>query len=197
LPSPAKTGLVKAVLGGWGTDLIFRTRSAPPANVFTSAVNFSQFLPAVSVNERPNIVTGQPLFLYGSDCAAAYKIPSCPGGKGLNKAALAAPTPGIQGNLGRNSLRGFGMRELDFTLRREFPIHESVALQFRADIFNVTNTPNFALTGNSLNLGNAVFGTSGSTLNNGLFSSGGLAGFNPLYQLGGPRSIQLSLKLLF
>ena len=56
-----------------------------------------------------------------------------------NKAAFGIPTAGIQGNLGRNALRGFGMQELDFTLRRQFPIHEAVALQFRADIFNVTS----------------------------------------------------------
>jgi hypothetical protein len=72
-----------------------------------------------------------------------------------------------------------------------------VALQFRADIFNLSNTPSFALTGNSLNFANAAFGTSASMLNNGLFASGTVAGFNPLYQIGGPRSIQLSLKLVF
>ena len=72
-----------------------------------------------------------------------------------------------------------------------------MALQFRADIFNATNTPSFTLIGNSLNFANAAFGTSTSTLNNGLFSSGTVAGFNPLYQIGAPRSIQLSLKLVF
>jgi len=49
------------------------------------------------------------------------------------KAAFGIPTAGIQRNLGRNALRGFGMQELDFTLCRRFPIHEAVALQFRAD----------------------------------------------------------------
>ena len=67
-------------------------------------------------------------------------------GLGLNKAAISAPTPGVQGTLPRNSLRGFGWNELDLTLRRQFPIYESVALQFRADIFNVLNSPKFAPT---------------------------------------------------
>ena len=115
----------------------------------------------------------------------------------LHKAAFSVPTAGIQGNLPRNTLRGFGWNELDLTLRRQFPIHESVALQFRADIFNVMNSPKFALTGNSLNFANAAFGISSSMLNNGLFSSGTVPAFNPLYQIGGPRSIQLSLKLVF
>jgi hypothetical protein len=115
----------------------------------------------------------------------------------LNKAAFAAPTAGVQGTLGRNALRGLGWQELDMTLRRSFPIHESVALQFRADIFNLSNTPAFALTGNSLNFANASFGLSTSMLNNGLFASGTVPAFNPLYQIGGPRSMQLSLKLVF
>jgi hypothetical protein len=125
------------------------------------------------------------------------QIAGCPGGLGLNKAAFVAPVAGVQGNLPRNSLRGFGWNELDMTVRRQFPIHESVALQFRADIFNVLNSPKFALTGNSLNFANAAFGISSSMLNNGLFASGSVPGFNPLFQIGGPRSIQVSLKLVF
>ena len=197
VPSPSLNRVVRALAGNWGTDLIFRARSAPPVNIIDSAVNFAQFLPTTQINERPNIVAGQPFFLTGAGCAAAYKVSACPGGRALNKAAFAAPVAGVQGTLGRNVLRGFNFNELDMTLRRQFPIHESIALQFRADVFNVLNHPSFALTGTSLNFANAAFGTSASMLNNGLFSSGGLAGFNPLYQIGGPRSIQLSLKLVF
>jgi hypothetical protein len=185
------------LLGGWGTDLIFRARTSPPLNIINSAVNFTQFLPNTTINERVNVVAGQPFYLHGADCAAAYKVAGCPGGLGLNKAAFAAPTAGVQGTLSRNALRGLGWHELDMTLRRGFPIHESVALQFRADIFNLSNTPAFSLTGNSLNFANATFGLSSSMLNNGLFASGTVPAFNPLYQIGGPRSIQLSLKLVF
>ena len=116
---------------------------------------------------------------------------------GLNKAAFSVPVAGVQGSLPRNTLRGFSWYEPDLTLRRTFPIHEPVALQFRADIFNVVNHPGFSLTGSALNFSNGAFGTSASMLNNGLFSSGTVAGFNPLYQIGGPRSIQVSMKLVF
>jgi hypothetical protein len=196
LPSPGKQPLVRALIGNWGTDFIYRARTAQPINIVDSAVPFSQFLPGNSISERPNVVPGQPAFLEGQACAAAYKVP-CPGNRGLNKAAFAAPVPGVQGTLGRNALRGFGWNELDMTLRRQFPIHESIALQFRADIFNLFNHPSFALTGNALNFANGAFGTSAAMLNNSLFSSGTVSGFNPLYQIGGPRSIQLSLKLVF
>jgi hypothetical protein len=197
LPSAYHNHLLKAVLGHWGTDAVFHARSAPPINISDSAVVFSQFTPGLSLGERPNLIPGQPFFLYGGDCASAYHIPSCPGGEGLNKAAFAAPLPGIQGNMPRNALRGFAWRQLDFTLRREFPIHEAIALQFRADVFNITNTPFFGLSGNSLNVGSPAFGTSTAMLDNSLFSSGTVSGFNPLYQVGGPRSMQLSLKLVF
>src|SRR5512140_3281937 len=102
----------------------------------------------------------------------------------LNKAAFANPakTAGVQGTLPRNFLRGFGFNELDMTVRRQFPIHERVNLQFRADIFNVLNAPAFARTGSSLNGSNANFGTSAAMLSNSLFLSGTVAGFNPLYQ---------------
>jgi hypothetical protein len=197
IPSPSQNAAIRALLGGWGADLIFRARSAPPINIITSAVNFAQFLPNVSINERPNIVAGQPFFLHGADCATAYKVAGCPGGLGLNKAAFAAPVSGVQGTLPRNFLRGYDWNEFDLTIRRQFPIHEAIALQFRADIFNVLNSPKFAMVGNSLNFANAGFGLSSSMLSNGLFSSGTVPAFNPLYQIGGPRSIQLSLKLVF
>ena len=114
-----------------------------------------------------------------------------------SKAALSPPKAGTQGNLPRNFLRGYGWNDVDLTLRREFPLHERIALQFRADIFNVANHPAFALTGTALNFSNVAFGKSATMLDNGLYTTGGTPGFNPLYQIGGPRSIQLSLKLVF
>lgn len=197
LPSHYQSRFLNALLGHWGTDAVFHARSALPIYITDTAVDFSQFAPGLNLAERPNIVPGQPFFLYGAACASFYKIPACPGGMGLNKAAFVAPVPGIQGDMPRNALRGFAWRQFDFTLRREFPIHESIALQFRADIFNITNTPFFGLSGNSLNFGSPAFGTSSAMLDNSLFASGTVSGFNPLYQIGGPRSMQLSLKLVF
>jgi hypothetical protein len=101
-----------------------------------------------------------------------------------------------QGNLGRNALRAFGMTQWDFAVHRDFPIHESLKLQFRAELFNVLNHPNF---GPQLgDLSNPQFGVTtqmlGTSLSGGNVGGGGLS---PLYQVGGPRSIQLALKLTF
>ena len=77
---------------------------------------------------RPNLVPGQPLYLYGS---------GYPGGKSYNAAAFSNPPPGTQGNLGRNVLRGFGAWQIDFALHRNFRLSERTGLQFRAEVFNI------------------------------------------------------------
>jgi hypothetical protein len=74
-------------------------------------------------------------------------------------------------------------------------------MQFRGEAFNVFNTPNFNFPASSF--GFSGFGEATAMLGRGL--SGNTAsvqtspspGFNSLYQVGGPRSIQLSLKFLF
>ena len=96
------------------------------------------------------------------------------------------------------------MWQLDFALRRQFNLGERLKLQFRTEFFNLLNHPNFADPAGSLGnlfgatlFRNAQFGVSPSMLANSLGSGGLQGGFNPLYQVGGPRSIQLSLKLNF
>jgi hypothetical protein len=86
-------------------------------------------------------------------------------------------------------LRGFGLAQLDLSVRRNFALTESLKLEFRADAFNLTNHANFANPTGVLTSGN--FGRSTQIL------STGLGGLNPLFQVGGPRSLQLALKLQF
>jgi hypothetical protein len=47
------------------------------------------------------------------------------------------------GDVGRNALRGPGFFQMDFSLMKDFPIREKMKLQFRADLFNIFNHPNF------------------------------------------------------
>ena len=70
-----------------------------------------------------------------------------------------------------------------------------MALRFRSELFDTFNHPNFRNPNN--NLTDALFGHSTQTLASSLGSGGANGGFNPLYQIGGPRSIQLALKLQF
>ncbi|MFN8000235.1 MAG: hypothetical protein U0X75_04355 [Acidobacteriota bacterium] len=111
------------------------------------------------------------------------------------------PAAGRQGTLQRNFLRGFDVRQLDLSLRRQFSLTEKLRLQFRAEFFNVTNTPNFGDPVGSF--GGATFGYAQNMLGRGLSGNTGAtqtspsSGFNSLYQIGGPRSIQFSMKLLY
>jgi hypothetical protein len=100
-----------------------------------------------------------------------------------------------QGNLGRNALLGFGATQWDITLRRQFRFTERVPLQFRGDFFNILNHPNFGSPTNYLS--SPQFGQARQMLNDYLGNGGQSGGLNPLYQIGGPRSIQLALKLQF
>jgi hypothetical protein len=96
---------------------------------------------------------------------------------------------GRQGTLGRNVLRGFGLSQVDLSIRRPFRLHESLRLEFRLDAFNVLNQANFANPTGVMTSSN--FGRATQIL------STGLGGLNPLFQVGGPRSLQLSLRVSF
>ncbi len=181
----------KVLTNGWSVESTIIARSALPVNVYDSAF--------LSVSEagtevRPDVVPGQPLYLSGS---------KYPGGRAFNPAGFSLPAtdangnPVRQGNLGRNALRGFAAGQWDLGVHRDFRIREGLKLQFRAEMFNILNHPNFgAPIGDLANT--AQFGMSTESLAQKL-SGGNLGGggFSPLYQIGGPRSIQLALKLSF
>jgi hypothetical protein len=78
---------------------------------------------------------------------------------------------------------------------RSVVITQKVSLRFRSEFFNIFNHPNFGPPNNDLT--SALFGRSTQTLASSLGSGGPNGGLNPLYQIGGPRSIQLALRLEF
>jgi carboxypeptidase family protein len=214
VPAPKSNAFAKAILQGWSTENIIQAHSAPPVNVYNELDDFLSN--GFASNERPDVVAGVPLYLYGSQY---------PGGKAINNTPGAVaggcpdgspsvgpfcpppldPTTGFpirQGDLPRNALRGFGLTQWDFAIHREFPIHESLKLQFRAEMFNVLNHPNFGPPVSDLSGFSGQFGLSNQMLGQSLAGSPGennlgSGAFDPLYQLGGPRSIQFALKLSF
>ena len=92
-------------------------------------------------------------------------------------------------------LRGFGAWQVDAALQRQFHLTDRLELIFRSEFFNVFNHPNFGSPINTLT--SPLFGQSTQMLASFLGSGGANGGFSPLYQIGGPRSIQLALKLQF
>ena len=194
VPGSYSNRVLAGVLKHWGLDTRVMAQSALPVDVVaaygTDLVNQIQF------NFHPDRVPGVPLYLYGSEY---------PGGKAINYNAFVAVTDPsgnpVEGDAGRNAARGFGMFQTNFALRRTFPIHEALKLQFRAEAFNIFNHPNFGGINNYLGSGPCTpvgpgetlycFGAAGATLNT------SLQGPNLLYQVGGPRSLQMALKLIF
>jgi hypothetical protein len=181
LPSSGANTVTHAAFGGWSVDSFILARTAPPVDVVGGLV----FADGIALYPRPNVAPGVPLVLYGSQY---------PGGKAFNSAAFTAPSTGQQGDFGRNVLRGFGAWQDDFAVERQFHFTERAQLRFRGEFFNIFNHPNFGPPTN--NLTSPLFGQSTQMLASSLAGSSN-AGFNPLYQIGGPRSIQLALKLLF
>ena len=180
LPTPLGARM-KPLFQSWWIDCMFRARSGAPVNITSSRViaPFGQF------QLRPDVVPGVPFYV--SD-------PTAPGGVRFNRAAFVIPTALRQGMLPRNTLRGFPVSQLDVAIRRQINLTEKVNLQLRVEAFNVFNHPNFADPVGSLD--DSQFGLSGTMLNNAL---GGTSegSFSPLYQIGGPRSLQLALKFQF
>jgi len=185
IPAPA-SGIWKSIFGNWSTDSIIHARTAPPVNVVTGQNPFGGYLSGASSVQRPDLVSGVPIWIAD---------PNVADGKRINRAAFSVPTTPRQGTLGRNALRGFGATQVDLTLRRQFKLRERLSLQARADFFNIFNHPNFGPPTNYLT--SPLFGQSTQMLGASLGSGGQNGGLNPLYQIGGPRSAQLALKLLF
>jgi hypothetical protein len=171
------------VLSHWGVDAFGRARSGYPMNVLMGTDLLGVGLSTVT---RPDRVADAPVWV--SDSTAG-------GGRVLNRAAFIAAPPGTQGSLPRNAIRGFGAWQVDVALRRDFPVSTNGRLQVRCEVFNVFNQPLFADPVTALN--SNLFGRSIQTLANSLGTGGQGGGLSPLYQTGGPRSVQLAVKLLF
>jgi hypothetical protein len=188
LPSVSHNRFGQSLLGNWGIDDRFTARTGFPItlnglgaiNPGTGQIRYA----GLDLNPE------QPVYVEGSACAAIYNNGlSCPGGRAVNPNAFSFAPNGQTGNAPRNFVRGFGAWQMDLAVRRDFPIHERLKLQFRAEAFNIFNHPNFGFV--NPYLGQPTFGQATATLNTSLGT------LNPLYQMGGPRSLQFALKLLF
>jgi hypothetical protein len=178
VPGWRTSRFLDGVSKGWSLATVVVARAGFPFNCRDQSLS-----PATGgyAYARPDLVAGQHLWIPNPDAG---------GGKSLNPAAFSVPSTVRQGTEGRNDISGFGLTQADLSLGRTFPIVESWHLKFQADAFNLLNHPNFTNPVAILGYG-PTFLESSEMLNN------GLGGLNPLFQEGGPRSLQLSLKLSF
>jgi hypothetical protein len=177
--------VARGLISNWAIDGMIQAQTATPFSVlYTPNSQYASYLQG-PVTLRPDQVPGHPIYLRDS---------TAPGGKRLNPVAFSIPIVIGQGTEGRNSIRAFNLFQTDLSLRRQFHIREHWVLLFRGDAFNIFNHPNFGPPSPYIDQGG--FGLASATLAQSL-GSGGSSGFNPLYQVGGPRSIQVSAKLQF
>jgi hypothetical protein len=192
LPNVGHNGFMYAVLHHWGLDDRFTARTAFPITLVGNPL----FQPNGQLYDGGlSFVPGQPIYLYGANCASVLQGlgdlqpgQGCPGGRAINPNAFTAVNSGL-GDTPRNFARLFGAWQMDLAVRRDFPIHERLKLQFRAEAFNIFNHPNFGTV--NPNFGESTFGQATATL------ASSLGILSPLYQMGGPRSMQFALKFIF
>jgi hypothetical protein len=192
LPDMKGSGaLARGFLGGWQTSTILQARSSLPVNVQLISGFFG--LPM-----RPNYVLGQSPTIgnanwpNGNYNGNAFSVPAKYDGTwGANL-----------GDVGRNALRGPAFFQWDFSGMKNFPVTERLKLQFRADIFNILNHPNFA--GPDGGICTAVFPAAGSTpascvpnSNFGRIAQTIASADSNQIGNGTNRQIQLSLKFIF
>jgi hypothetical protein len=135
---------------------------------------------------RPNLVYGVPLWIPNS---------AMPGGRELNPAAFQMPSGQGNGTLGRNVLTGFGTFQIDASVRREFRLFGSSVLEVNASAYNVFNHASFS---NPVGyLGSALFGRSVSMQSLMLGSGGPNNGLTPIFQQGGPRTVEMGIRFTF
>jgi Carboxypeptidase regulatory-like domain len=171
-------GLGRQVFGGWQVSGITTLQSGAPFTVFASAVtDFSGFN---LLNDRPDVTRSGRLPQNHSDPDKAF-----------DTTYFGATPTGRAGTSGRNQYYGPGLRNFDLAVAKSFPFTEQFRLQFRADFFNLFNHTNFSNPVN--NMSNANFGKITQTVGSATATAvGTTAG-----PLGGPRLIQLSLRLQF
>jgi hypothetical protein len=184
LPRPSGGYLKRNLFGGWRIDGRLLARTGFPVDLGGNF--FLDIITGNTYSSGVNFTPQQPLYLHGS---------GFPGGRifngGINAAnpAFSVPQGDAQGDAPRNFVRGFAALQQNAGVRRAFHLHDSLNFQIGMEMFNVTNHPNFGyidpyvpdlLFGQPTKLLNQSFGPTGS-----------------IYQQGGPRSMQISLRLTF
>jgi hypothetical protein len=151
------------ILGGWQANMILTLGSGQPLIFVNNTNNTYSF----GGGQHPDLV-GNPVLPKGQQSVYEW----------FNTAAFAQPADFTFGNLSRTetAVRTDWTRNVDFSLSKNFNIVEKAQLQFRAEAYNLFNTPIMA--GPNTTLGAPGFGTVGGQSNM-------------------PRAFQFGLKLLF
>ena len=164
------SGPESLVVKGWSVNSIYYAQTGNPITV-SSSVNTS----GLPVTERPN---------QSKPTAAGFKKSIT---EWYDVSQFTLPGVDLLGNAHRNSIFGPGTQALGFSLFKTFPIWEKANLQFRAESFNLLNTPTFNQPNGSITYNSSGVGTTGN----------GSATITSTSPAASPRQVQLALKLIF
>lgn len=170
------------VIGGWQLTGIFTLQSGRPFTVTTGADRSGT---GVTNTDRPNLIgdwrvsdpSPERWFNPCTLLADGRTTRNCLPGE---SPVWQENAPGAFGSVGRNTLRGAGLNNFDLGVSRFFKVKEGHQLQFRAEVFNLANHPNFFFP--TANLASGSFGKVSRAANVGT---------------GAQRQIQFALKYLF
>jgi hypothetical protein len=161
-----KEGWGSKLAGGFELSGIFTAQGGFPFTVNLKGDTANVGAGTGGIFVRPNLLPGMSQYLPSSAQST---------GEWFNTAAFVSPGAGKFGSLGRNTVIGPSMTDLDVVLQKTVHLTERVRLQFRAEFFNTLNHPNYSIVGRILN--DPAFGTVQSQLD--------------------PRQIQFGAKVVF
>jgi Carboxypeptidase regulatory-like domain len=157
-------GWIHTAFADWQVGGIWTLESGSPFTVNLSTDNANNGMPLSAPSQRPNLVCNPN---NGPKTTAEWFDTSC----------FVTPAQYTYGNAGRSIVTGPGINNFDATFQKNFSIHEDTQLQFRADIFDFFNHPNF-------NQPNRIFTSTPSA-------------FGSISSAQDPRVMQFSLRLAF
>jgi hypothetical protein len=137
-------GVGSALLGGWRTSGIYTYSAGLPFTV-TAGGNYSNLIDVNGMaTALPNLI-GKPKIVGSPKCWFYTATAACEAASPNTAAAWALPTStNPYGDGGTNSLRGPHTNVFDFALMRDFDLYKRTKLQFRWEVFNLTNSVLFA-----------------------------------------------------
>jgi len=159
-------GWIHTAFGGWQVGGIWTLQSGAPFNINISTDTANNGEPLSAPSQRPNLSCNPN---NGPKTTAQWFNVSC----------FSLPAAFTYGNAGRDIVTGPGLDDFDTTLQKQFLLRENMNLEFRLDVFDFFNHPNF----NAPVGAGRTYSTSSS--------------FGQITSANDPRDMQFSLRLAF
>jgi hypothetical protein len=172
---------------GWQLSTIVQLQTGNPVNIVLPAANLNGvgntvrpdvLVPVDSITTGYNLLpNGNLQYFPQAACSATVTLANC----------LFFAQTNHFGSLGRNSIIGPGFENIDFSVLKNTKVTERLTAQFRADMFDLFNHPNFGQPNRVVTAGTAAGNTFGQITNT-RFATG---------DSGSARQLQFAVKLLF